>query len=132
MENLDKLLRYDEQVILKLRSLYSQYGYEQYKMSRFEEYGLYAANRAFLPDGDIITFSGSGGRLMALRPDVTLSIIKNTKNDKKLSKLYYNENVYRTVDSELKEQMQVGLECIGFADTKQVVEVFPMYMSFWI
>lgn len=126
MENLKDVIRYDEQVILKLRSLYSGYGYTQYKMSRFEEYELYTANRAFLPDGDIITFTGASGKLMALRPDVTLSIIKNAKNDRNLGKLYYNENVYRTINGELKEQMQVGLEYIGLADTKQVAEILAL------
>jgi len=126
MQDLSKLLRNDEQITLKLRSLYSSYGYAQYKMSRFEEYELYAANRAFLPAGDIITFTGANGKLMALRPDVTLSIIKSAKSDKELKKLYYNENIYRTIDGNLKEQMQVGLEYIGLADTKQVVEVLVL------
>ncbi|MDR0489775.1 MAG: ATP phosphoribosyltransferase regulatory subunit, partial [Oscillospiraceae bacterium] len=70
------ILRYDEQAIMSLRSLYRQFGYTQYRMSRFEEYGLYAKNKAFLASGDIITFTGAGGKLMALRPDVTLSIVK--------------------------------------------------------
>jgi len=123
MKNLKDVIRYDEQVIFKLRSLFSEYGYKQYKMSRFEEYELYAANRAFLPEGDIITFTESSGKLMALRPDVTLSIIKNIKNSNEPAKLYYNENVYRTVNGELKEQMQVGLECIGFTESNQMAQV---------
>jgi len=82
-------------------------------MSRFEEYGLYAENKAFLSSGDIVTFTGASGKLMALRPDVTLSIVKNTKDDGGLKKLYYNENIYRSDGYEFIEQMQVGLECIG-------------------
>jgi len=113
MDFSDDVLNYDEVAIMRLRSLYRQYGYTQYKLSRFEEYGLYAENKAFLASGEIITFTGAGGKLMALRPDVTLSIVKNTKDDGKLKKLYYNENVYRPDGYEFKEQMQVGLECIG-------------------
>ncbi|MCL2126272.1 MAG: ATP phosphoribosyltransferase [Oscillospiraceae bacterium] len=113
MESYDDVLKYDEQIIYKLRSLFKQYGYSQYRMSRFEEYELYAENKAFLATGDIITFSGSGGKLLALRPDVTLSIVKYAKDDGKLKKLFYNENIYRSDGHELKEQMQVGLECIG-------------------
>ena len=126
MDYSNDVIRYDEQVIFKLRSLYSEYSYKQYKMSRFEEYALYVENRAFLPDGDIITFTGSGGKLMALRPDVTLSIIKNTKSSNEPAKLFYNENVYRTINGELKEQMQVGLEHIGITDTQQVAEVLML------
>ena len=87
MEFSSDVLSQCEKAIMCLRSLYRQYGYTQYKMSRFEEYGLYADNKAFLSSGDIVTFTGTGGRLMALRPDVTLSIAKNTKEDASLKKL---------------------------------------------
>jgi len=126
MENYNDVLRYDEQAIMQLRTLYKQYGYTHYKMSRFEEYGLYAENKAFLASGEIITFTGAGGKLMALRPDVTLSIVKNTKNDGKQKKLYYNENVYRPDGYEFKEQMQVGLECIGAIDNTLMGEVLML------
>lgn len=116
-------LRYDEQAIMNLRALYRQFGYTQYRMSRFEEYGLYSENKAFLSSGDIVTFTGAGGKLMALRPDVTLSIVKNTKDDGRLKKLYYNENIYRSDGHEFKEQMQVGLECIGDIDIYSMGEV---------
>jgi ATP phosphoribosyltransferase regulatory subunit len=95
-------------------------------MSRFEEYGLYAENKAFLASGDIITFTGAGGKLMALRPDVTLSIVKSAKDDDRLMKLYYNENVYRSDGHEFKERMQVGLECIGTIDVKLMGEVLML------
>ena len=121
-----EVLRYDEQAIMRLRSLYRQFGYTQYRMSRFEEYELYAENKAFLTSGDIITFSGASGKLMALRPDVTLSIVKNTKDDGGLKKLYYNENVYRPDGHEFKEQMQVGLECIGDVDVYSMSEVLML------
>ena len=107
------VLRKDERAIISLRSLYRQFGYTEYRMSRFEEYGLYSDNKAFLSSGDIITFTGTNGKLMALRPDVTLSIVKNIKDDGSTKKLYYNENIYRPDGHEFKEQMQVGLECIG-------------------
>ena len=119
-------LRYDEQVILNLRALYRQYGYTQYRMSRFEEYGLYSDNKSFLASGEIITFTGAGGKLMALRPDVTLSIVKNTRESDGLKKLYYNENVYRPDGREFKEQMQAGLECIGELDHYLVGEVLML------
>ena len=119
-------LRNEELVIFKLRALYSGYGYTQYTMNRFEEYELYAENKAFMPSGEILTFTGADGRLMALRPDVTLSIIKYAKDDGKLKKLYYNENVYRSDGIEFKEQMQVGLECISKIDVDLMGEVLML------
>ena len=117
------VLRYDERACLKLRTLYSQHGYTQYRMSRFEEYSLYAENIDFLASGDIITFTGKSGKLMALRPDVTLSIVKSTGGQSR--KLYYNENVYRPAvpGGDFKERMQVGIECIGAIDVCSIGEV---------
>jgi len=63
---------------------------------------------------------------MALRPDVTLSIVKNTKDEAGLKKLYYNENVYRPDGYEFKEHMQVGLECIGEIDVYSMGEVLML------
>ena len=111
---------------MRLRSLYRQFGYTQYRMSRFEEYGLYSENKAFLASEDIITFTGAGGKLMAMRPDVTLSIVKNTGDNGGMKKLYYNENVYRPDGTEFKEQMQVGLECIGDIDVYSMSEVLML------
>jgi len=126
MDNSKSILRYDEQALMRLRSLYRQYGYTQYRMSRFEEYSLYSGNKAFLASGEIITFTGTGGKLMALRPDVTLSIVKNTSDSQGLRKLYYNENIYRPDGNEFKERMQVGLECIGDVDVYSVGEVIML------
>jgi ATP phosphoribosyltransferase regulatory subunit len=96
---------------MSLRALYRRYGYVQYKMSKFEEYDLYVRNKSFLASEQIITFTDISGKLMALKPDVTLSIIKNTKDcDGSLYKYFYNENVYRLshTSREFKERMQVG------------------------
>ena len=83
-------------------------------MSKFEEYDLYVKNKDFLISDGVITFTDRGGKLMALKPDVTLSILKNGKDkDGQVQKVYYNENVYRDFGDGFKEIMQVGLECIG-------------------
>ena len=73
----DMLWKTEERAVFTLRSLYRRYGYAPYKMSRFEEYDLYVRNKDFLASDRIITFSDGGGRLLALKPDVTLSIVKN-------------------------------------------------------
>ena len=70
------LLRPQERVSLQLRLLYEKAGFRQYHMGRFEEYGLYQENRRFLSSEQVITFTDLDGRLLALKPDVTLSIAK--------------------------------------------------------
>lgn len=118
-----------EKVIFALRSLYNRYGYSQYKMSKFEEYDLYARNKDFLISDRVITFTDLSGKLMALKPDVTLSIVKNSKDiSKTVQKLYYNENVYRVAKGAhgFKEIMQVGLECLGDIDDYCICEVLTL------
>ncbi|MBO4229163.1 MAG: ATP phosphoribosyltransferase regulatory subunit, partial [Clostridia bacterium] len=110
----------EETLAIALRELYRGYGYQPYKMSRFEEYDLYVRNKDFLLSDSIITFTDADGRLMALKPDVTLSIVKNCPEEKDgLRKVYYNETVYRPSkeDRSFREIMQIGLECIGSFDT---------------
>ncbi len=120
----DRILKEEERISLSLRSLYKSYGYLPYKMSKFEEYDLYAGNKDFLVGDGVITFTDTDGRLMALKPDVTLSIIKNDVDGKGKRKVYYNENVYRisAKTKQFKEIMQVGLECIGDIDSYDVYE----------
>ena len=92
----ESLLKYDEKTVFSLRELYGKYGYSQYKMSKFEEYDLYVRNKDFLISDHVITFTDTNGKLMALKPDVTLSIIKNSKDlPETVQKVYYDENVYR-------------------------------------
>ncbi len=125
----DKILNRRDRAIFSLRSLYGRYGYSQYKMSKFEEYDLYVRNKDFLVSDNIITFNDINGKLMALKPDVTLSIIKSCKEEPgAVEKLYYNENVYRVSkgDKSFREILQVGLECVGDIDDYCVSEVIML------
>ena len=119
-----ELLTPEEKIVLTLRQLYSNEGYKQYRMSKFEEYDLYAKNKSFLSSDNIITFNDTDGRLLALKPDVTLSIIKNTRAEDGTLRAYYNENVYRAKGGvqSFREIMQSGVECIGDIGTKEVYE----------
>lgn len=119
----------DEAAVYAFKKLYGSYGYSKFRMSRFEEYDLYASNKNFLVSDNVITFTDTNGKLLALKPDVTLSIVKNTDPDKNgLQKLYYSENVYRVAAKthEYKEIMQVGLECIGDLDDYAIAEVITL------
>ena len=115
-----------ERVIFELRSLYSKYGYKPFKMSKFEEYDLYGSNKDFLVSGNCITFTDTDGRLLALKPDVTFSIIKNLDDTVKgVQKVYYNENVYRESKKAggFSEIMQTGIECMGDITDNDVCDV---------
>ncbi len=126
---LERLLTYEEKVILDLRKLYETYGYQPYRMSKFEEYELYIRHKEFLASENVISFSDTNGKVLALKPDVTLSIIKGGVDNPGIKqKVYYNENVYRVSSSthRYKEIMQAGLECIGDVDLYDIYEVIHL------
>ncbi len=123
------VLKPDEKAVFSLRELYLKYGYIHYKVGKFEEYDLYARNKSFLISDNILTFTDTDGKLMALKPDVTLSIVKNIGDeDSSTHKYFYNENVYRTSASSggFREIMQTGLECIGNIDIYSTCEVLML------
>ncbi len=109
----------------RLEALCRKFGYAPYKMSRFEEYELYVRNKDFLQSDQVITFSGRDGRLLAMKPDVTLSIVKNAPEAPgAVRKVHYRENVYRMGDNgNFKEILQAGLECVGDVGSYEVAEV---------
>ena len=124
-----KILKNEEKAVFALRKLYRQYGYLPYKMSKFEAYEYYMQNKDFLVSDRIITFNDTNGRLLALKPDVTLSIIKNGEDAPGCKqKVYYNENVYRVSENthQFKEIMQAGLECIGDIDLYDIFETVSL------
>lgn len=118
----------EERLYLSLKGLYESYGYSRFQMRRFEEYSLYSDNLNFLRSKDIITFSGGDGRLLALKPDVTLSIVKNCKGLKKTRKVYYRESVYRPdrPGGQFREIGQIGLEYVGDVDEYAQLEVLSL------
>lgn len=121
-------LRADERISIELREMYRQMGYLPYKVNQFEEYDLYMRNKRFLAREHVLSFSDTDGKLMALKPDVTLSIIKNTQDDGDVRKLFYAERVYRVPRGAqgFKEIMQTGLEVIGCVDAYAMGEVLML------
>ena len=128
-QDVTRALRREEKITLALRALYEQYGFRKYRMGKFEEYELYMENKNFLKNPNIITFHDLDGRLMALKPDVTLSIAKNTRaNAHSTEKVYYLENVYwlEKQSGGYKEVNQLGLESIGRLDAFSYYEVLAL------
>lgn len=108
----------------KLNGLYQQYGYRKFKLTKFEPYDLYADNRDFLNTNQLITFTDLDGSLLALKPDVTLSIVKSNAGG--AEKVYYNETVYRPKDNHYREILQSGVECLGSIDVYAEAEVIAL------
>lgn len=118
--------RPEEEIMGELAAIYRRHGYINYRPACFEEYALYQNNRDFLIGKNVITFTDLHGRLLAMRPDVTLSLIRHKDIDAgKLDKYFYNEKVYRqpSGSGEYREINQTGVEVIGAVDEVSVTEV---------
>ncbi len=125
----ETLLKREERAMLALRALYRRYGYRPFRMSRFEEYEFYMRNKDYLESGRIITFTDTDGKLMALKPDVTLSIIKAGVDEPGCrQRVYYDESVFRVPagGQQFREIRQAGLECIGEIGLYEVYEVLRL------
>ena len=121
-------MKYEERLVFTLREMYRRYGYQQFKMRKFEEYDLYARNKDFLVSDNVITFTDTNGALMALKPDVTLSIVRGGRDGAGVQKVYYNENVYRVSAAArgFREILQTGIECIGEIDDYCIAETLML------
>ncbi len=104
-----------ERAALTQRAIYREAGFTPFRLQAFEPYDLYAGCRDYLEPDGILTFTDTDGRLKALKPDVTLSIIRHALYaGADVTKLYYDENVYRAAPGEgFRELRQTGIECIG-------------------
>ena len=123
------ILKSEERAVFALRRLYRSHGYLPYKMSKFEELEYYIRNKDFLISDRFITFNDLSGKLLALKPDVTLSIVKSREPSAGCTqKVYYNENIYRADrdKSRFCEMMQAGLECIGDIDLYDIYEAVTL------
>jgi len=125
----EAIFKQGEKALFSLRQLYRSYGYLPFKMNKFEEYDFYLQNKEFLVSDRVITFNDTDGKLLALKPDVTLSIVKNSKDIPGFTqKVCYDENVYRVSGSthRFREILQTGVECIGDIDLYDLFEVVSL------
>ena len=132
LQNFINSLPAEDRLPLELSKLYEQFGYQKYCMSKFEEYGFYSDNRDFLSTDGIIAFNNSAGKLMALKPDITLSIVKNARTlPRTNARYYFNENVYRISEDthDCKEIKQCGIELLGDIDSYATAEIILLALK---
>lgn len=124
-----KYAKREEVIVDELSALYKNRGFKRYKPGCFEEYSLYQDNKDFLIGKNVISFSDLSGKLMAMRPDVTLSLVRHIDVENGATeKFYYSEKVYRqaTGGKNYKEISQLGVEVVGAIDLAVVAELTIM------
>ena len=122
-----------ETVAGELRALFESRGFCRTTPGKFEDYNLYVENRNFLDCEHVITFMNMDGNLLALKPDVTLSIVKNMPDGvmPEFEKLYYLDEVYRVSHErrDYKAVSQIGVELIGPPDPLSNIEAVDLALE---
>lgn len=116
----------EENILSSLTKLYKMRGFKRYKPVCFEEYSFYQDNKDFLIGKNVITFSCLSGKLMAMRPDVTLSLIRHSEISANVAeKYFYTEKVYRqaAAGNDYREISQTGVEVVGLIDNAVITEL---------
>lgn len=115
----------EDRVAQALRALYESLGYRRYRAASFESYDFYLENKSFVECEAVLPFTDASGRLLALKPDVTMSIVKRTRPDMESERLYYVEQVFRARrhGEGWRELGQMGVEFIGASTAYAQAEV---------
>lgn len=108
-----------------LNALYEEQGIRRFRPPAFEPYDLYVTNRDYLGASQLITFTDLDGTLMAMLPDVTLSVLRASGGRQQM-RVYYNASVYRPKDGHFREIPQAGIEYVGALDAEAEAEVLRL------
>jgi len=118
-----------EACVLRLRALYENRGFRRVDPPMFEDYSLYLDNKSFLGTDWILAFTDPVGQLLAIKPDITLSIAGSAPAGQlpRTEKLYYTDDVVRFSPGEgCRALPQIGLEWIGREDPFSNIEVLDL------
>lgn len=133
LEQETRNMKRDELAALRLRELFERRGFRRVSVGKFEDYSLYVENKNFLNAECVITFMDMDGKLLALKPDVTLSVVKGIQKKPlpTFEKLYYQDEVYRVSreSREYRARSQIGVELLGKVDVFAGIEVLDLALE---
>jgi len=108
-----------DNLIATLKNRFTTYGYKQVRTSIFESYDMYSDIIGTVPKDEMIKVIDSTGKVLVLRPDVTIPITKltaaNQLSHTSNQRLFYVLDVFRSpVEQDgQKESTQAGVELFG-------------------
>ncbi|MFD2627272.1 ATP phosphoribosyltransferase regulatory subunit [Oceanobacillus kapialis] len=106
-----------ESLIMKLKHRFLTYGYKQIRTSTFESYDLYTNLTGTVNKDDMVKVIDSSGKVLVLRPDVTLPITRMAAESGAAQnelRYFYIQDIFRsTASAGTKESTQAGIECLG-------------------
>ncbi|MFC4559974.1 ATP phosphoribosyltransferase regulatory subunit [Virgibacillus kekensis] len=121
-----------DEIISILKSRFSTYGYKQVRTTAFEYYDLYSTITGTINKDEMIKVVDSSGKVLVLRPDVTIPITRMVATGKRQvpdqSRLFYVQDVFRQTYEQIdrKETTQAGIECFGANTPETDAEILAL------
>ncbi|OOM07341.1 ATP phosphoribosyltransferase regulatory subunit [Clostridium saccharobutylicum] len=119
-----------------LDGIFEKWGYKEVITPTLEFYETFNYNSQSLKEEDMYKFFDNRGRILVLRPDMTIPIARvvetKLKDSKIPIKLRYTSNVFRvhaSLGGKRNEYTDCGIELIGLEDKKSDLEVLVLALE---
>ncbi len=119
-----------------LDGIFEKWGYKEVITPTVEYYETFNQDFGTLKEEDMYKFFDNKGRILVLRPDMTVPIARVVETKLKDSEfpiqLRYNSNIFRvhkSLGGKRNEYTDAGIELIGLEDVKSDVEVLVLALE---
>ena len=116
--------------------IFEKWGYKEVITPTLEFYETFNYNSQTLREEDMYKFFDNRGRILILRPDMTIPIARVVETKLKDAefpiKLRYTSNVFRvhaSLGGKRNEYTDCGIECIGLEDEKSDLEILVLALE---
>jgi ATP phosphoribosyltransferase regulatory subunit len=120
----------------KLRGLFRSCGYNELETPTIEFYDVFASDAGAIPQEDMFKFFDQQGRILVLRPDITVPVARITATKCRDAayplRFSYIGNVFRYNDfggGKQNEFTQAGIEILGVSTPESDAEVLSVAIS---
>lgn len=116
-----------------IRQLFRQSGYMEIETPTVEFYDVFSGTSNLIPQEDIFKFTDPQGRILVLRPDMTIPVARVAATKLKDSlwpvKVFYISNTFsynETGGGKQKEYTQAGVELLGISSPEADAEIISL------
>lgn len=114
----------------KVRKLFRNWGYMEIETPTIEFYDTFSSNNELIPQEEMFKFYDQQGRILVLRPDLTIPVARvaatHDKDNTLPMKYFYVGNCYKYREmggGKQKEYTQAGVELLGDSSVEADAEV---------
>ncbi|BAC12509.1 ATP phosphoribosyltransferase regulatory subunit [Oceanobacillus iheyensis] len=116
-------------VIKQIQNRFYTYGYDQIETPLFEDYDMYSNVQGTVQQDDMVKVIHSSGRVLVLRPDVTIPITRQyveTDMTSHYQRFSYCLDIFRFNETQQAYRTQAGVEFFGDESPEADAEVIAL------